>query len=312
MTRKTLWRVSVTVPAEAEEAALELLSGHLAAGASGYRAADASRATVSVYCPISPAPGALEALRQSLRQLEQSKLATRLDRIKVRRIRQENWAHSWKRHFRPLVVGRRLLVKPSWSRIRAGAGQHVVVLDPGLSFGTGHHPTTWFCLRQVVASRARNGAGSFLDLGTGSGILAIAAAKLGYGRIDAIDHDPDAIRVARENVRRNRVESMVHLRVQDLRRLPSRTTKLYDLVCANLTSDLIGEHRRRIAAQVSPGGTLVLAGILRHEFDSVAAAYTELGFHLAAQHGRAEWRSGRFVRGVSGDRSGDMGGPARR
>jgi ribosomal protein L11 methyltransferase len=298
MTRKTLWQVSVTVPAEAEEAALELLSCHLAAGASGYRAADAPQATVSVYSPTPPASRVLEALHQSLRQLEHSKLTARQDRIKVRRIRQENWAQSWKRHFKPLVIGRRLLVRPTWSRRRTGTGQHVVVLDPGLSFGTGHHPTTWFCLRQVVASRARDGAASFLDLGTGSGILAIAAAKLGYGRIDAIDHDPEAIRMAGHNARRNRAEFRVHLRVQDLRRLPLRATKTYDLVCANLTSDLLIAQRRRVAAQVNLGGALVLAGILRHEFDSVAAAYAALGFGLTTQSARNEWRSGRFIRGA--------------
>ena len=296
MTRKTLWRLSVTVPAEAEDAALELLSHLLAAGASGYRAADAPRALVSVYLPTPPAPGVLETLRHSFRELGKSKPGLRLGRIKVRRVRRENWAESWKRHFKPLVVGRRLLVKPGWSRRRAGTGQRVVILDPGLSFGTGHHPTTWFCLRQVVAGRARDSAPSLLDLGTGSGILAIAAAKLGYGRIDAIDHDPDAIRVARQNVRRNRAESKVHLRAQDLRRLPSRTTKPYDLVCANLTSDLLVEHARRIAARVRPSGALVLAGILGHEFDSVAAAYTDLGFRLAAQSARSEWKSGRFTR----------------
>ena len=311
MTRKTLWQVSVTVPAEAEEAALELLSCHLAAGASGYRAADAPQATVSVYSPTLPASGVLEALHQSLRQLEHSKLTARQDQIKVRRIRQENWAQSWKRHFKPLVIGRRLLVRPTWSRRRAGTGQHVVVLDPGLSFGTGHHPTTWFCLRQVVASRARDGAASFLDLGTGSGILAIAAAKLGYGRIDAIDDDPEAIRTARHNARRNRAEFRIRLRLQGLRSLRLRVARTYDLVCANLTSDLLIAHRQRIAAQVSPRGVLALAGVLRHEFDSVTAAYAELGFRPAIQSSRAEWRSGRFVRSVSGERSGAAGERAR-
>lgn len=302
MTRKTLWRVSLTVPAEAEEAALELVSLQLAAGASGYRAADAPQATVSVYCPTPPGSAALKALHHALRQLEKSQPGWRLGRIKLCQVRREDWAKSWRRHFKPLVIGRRLQVRPSWSRRRAGAGQHVVILDPGLSFGTGHHPTTRFCLRQVVASRARDGATSLLDLGTGSGILAIAAAKLGYDRVDAIDHDPEAIRIAKHNARRNRAEFRVNLRLQDLRRLPLRATKTYDLVCANLNSDLLIAHRQRIAARVRSGGALVLAGILRHEFDSVTAAYTEVGFHLAVQSGSTEWRSGRFVRGVSGER----------
>jgi ribosomal protein L11 methyltransferase len=337
MKGSTLWQVSVSVPAEAEESVLALLGSHLASRASSYRLANADRATVSVYLPTPPGVARLGRLRQAFSGIRHSANATaqptrknsavsggrlrgstpldtldglarelvhvpqlrpgaRWGRIRVRRVRHENWAESWKRHFKPLLIGRRLLLKPSWCRRRARAGQRVVILDPGLSFGTGHHPTTGFCLRQVVAIRENEGADSFLDLGTGSGILAIAAAKLGYRRIDAMDHDPAAIRVARENARRNRVESRIGLRVQDLRRLPLRAAEAYDLVCANLTSDLLIEHRRRVAARVRPGGALVLAGILRGEFDSVAAAYAGLGLLPVNRSAEREWTSGRFVR----------------
>lgn len=291
-----LWQVSVSVPAEAEEVVLEWIGCHLGEGASSYCAANAARATIAVYCSAPPAACVLDGIRRSLAQLRPPERRAGWGRIRVRRVRRENWAESWKRHFKPLVIGRRLLVRPSWSRRRARTGQRVVILDPGLSFGTGHHPTTGFCLQQLVAMRIRAAADSFLDLGTGSGILAIAAAKLGCRRIDAMDHDADAIRVARQNARRNRVGSRIHFHIEDLRELSRPATGTYDLVCANLSSDLLLEQRQRITSRVRRGGTLVLAGILRREFDSVAAAYARLGFALAARSAGREWASGRFVR----------------
>jgi ribosomal protein L11 methyltransferase len=295
MKRDTLWQASVKVPAEAEEAALEWMGSVFQAGASSYRKADAPLATISVYCPTPPDARLLGRVRDSLGRLRSSRASVRWGQVRVRRVRRENWAESWKRHFKPLVIGRRLLIRPSWSRRRAETGQRVVILDPGLSFGTGHHPTTEFCLRQVAARLAREGTDSFLDLGTGSGILAIAAAKLGCRRIDAMDHDPDAIRVARQNARRNRVGPRVRWRIEDLRQLPLRAARTYDLVCANLTSDLLIAQRRRIVARVRPGGVLVLAGILRREFGLVAEAYTGMGLVLVTRSSSGEWTSGRFA-----------------
>src|SRR5205814_9828492 len=112
-------------------------------------------------------------------------------RIKLERVRSQDWSESWKRHFKPLEIGRELLIRPSWSKRRAHKDQAVVVLDPGLSFGTGQHPTTAFCLRQLATRRIPGQAQSFLDIGTGSGILAISAARLGYGPIRAIDSDSE-------------------------------------------------------------------------------------------------------------------------
>ena len=121
-------------------------------------------------------------------------------------IRHEDWAESWKRHFKPIEIGRRLLIKPSWSRRRPKPHQQVVVLDPGLSFGTGQHPTTAFCLAEVARLVKNAPARSFLDIGTGSGILAIAAARLNYQPIWAFDFDPEAVRMARANAQTNQVE----------------------------------------------------------------------------------------------------------
>jgi ribosomal protein L11 methyltransferase len=216
-------------------------------------------------------------------------------RVSLKRIRREDWAESWKRHFKPLLIGSALLIKPSWSRRRPQRGQEVVVLDPGLSFGTGRHPTTAFCLRQLVALRRRGEAPSCLDIGSGSGILAIAAARLGYHPVAALDCDPDSIRIARDNARRNGVSAGIRFLRQDLTKLPRRNMRKYWVVCANLVSNLLVAERERILACLHPDGTLVAAGILKTEFEQVQETFESAGLRLKTSRSQDEWRSGAFV-----------------
>jgi ribosomal protein L11 methyltransferase len=170
-----------------------------------------------------------------------------------------------------------------------------VVLDPGLSFGTGHHPTTAFCLRQVLRLRRPSAAQSVLDIGTGSGILALAAAKLGYGPVDGFDYDPEAVRVARGNAQSNGVRARIRFRRADVKHLPRNPRRRYSVVCANLMANLLVEARPRIVAALEPGGCLLLAGILDTEFAQVRTAYEASGLELVASRAENEWRSGAFV-----------------
>jgi len=172
----------------------------------------------------------------------------------------------------------------------------LIAIDPGLSFGTGQHPTTRFCLDQLLACRRQECRQSCLDLGTGSGLLAIAAAKLGYQKVHALDIDPVAVSIARRNARRNRVANNLRFRRGDVRALPLRPASAYDVVCANLLTDLLLQEQERIAAAVRPGGFLVLAGILREEMPSVLDAYQSAGFRLIRSRCQGEWRSGCFRR----------------
>jgi ribosomal protein L11 methyltransferase len=135
---------------------------------------------------------------------------------------------------------------------------------------------------------------SFLDIGTGSGILAIAAAKLGYAPVRAFDFDPEAVRVARGNALANRVSSRIRITRADVTKLPDQLRRRYDVVCANLISTLLITERRTITALVKPVGLLVLAGILKKEFRVVQAAYESLGYRLVASKPEKEWRSGAF------------------
>jgi ribosomal protein L11 methyltransferase len=291
---KPLWRVSVVTAREAEEAVGEALSATLNNAVTCYLDLKTVWSTVSAFCARRPAAGFRENISAALRRIRNCGLKTGPGRITIGRVRREDWAESWKRHFQPIEFGDELLIKPGWSKRRARKGQKVVVLDPGLGFGTGQHPTTAFCLRELVRCGKFKTPRSFFDIGTGSGILAIAAAKLGYAPVQAMDVDPEAVRVARANARRNRVHEKLWIRRRDVAELPLRTRDRYDLICANLTSPLLLAERQRIVAQLKRGGTLVLAGMLKSEFSRIHRIYAALGLKLAVNRTDSEWRSGSF------------------
>jgi ribosomal protein L11 methyltransferase len=290
-----LWQVSVTTTDEGEEAIAGLLERIFCQSPSIYRHEETGTVVVTVY-PVG-LPGPRSALRAKLKEALEDMRAWRLDlgeaRLAVRPLKRENWAESWKRHFRPIEIGRRLLVKPGWNRRRARPGQSVVILDPGLSFGTGQHPTTLYCLRQMARLRRRGAEQSFLDIGCGSGILAIAAAKLGYSPVVAMDNDPEAVRASRDNIKRNRVR--VALRGGDLTRLPLVPRRRFDVICANLICDLLVNEAERIRNLLQPGGKLVIAGILRREFPEIEKKLQRFNLTLVKSQVDKEWKSGQFA-----------------
>ena len=294
----SLWKVSVGATGESEEALGELLVRHCSQPASTQTDFRTGRSSVCVYLARKPSPPLRAKLRTGIEELRRFGLEVGKGKIRVQEIRRENWAESWKRHFKPLDIAGKLLVKPSWSRRKPKRGQAVVILDPGLSFGTGQHPTTSFCLHELVRHRqSERQRQAFLDIGTGSGILAIAAAKLGYAPVLAFDFDPESIRVAQANANGNRVLKKIKILRQDLTRLPVPPARRYDLICANLISTLLLAERERILARLQPGGTLVLAGILRSEFERVREFCSAAGLQLTRCRREKEWCSGSFLRG---------------
>ena len=313
-----LTKISIATTLEAEEAVAELLLRVLGQTPSTYTDAETRETTVSTYLEIPTAwnTAAREELRAGLALLTECGLAVGTGEITTTKVRREDWAESWKRHFKPLAIGDALLIKPSWVKQKPRKGQAVVVLDPGLSFGTGHHATTGFCLKQLVA--VKEGAGedaaslrrplarnpnlnpapplSLLDIGTGSGILAIAAAKLGYAPVRCFDFDPDSVRVAKANAAQNGVAHLVKPVRHDLTKLPATSATRYHVVCANLIYDLLIAERDRILSRLRPDGVLVLAGILQSQFPKVERAYRQAGLKLIATEVEKEWQSGAFVR----------------
>jgi ribosomal protein L11 methyltransferase len=296
MKSKSLWRVSIATTPEAEDAVAEMLGSLLERPASCYFNLESGMSTVTVYCEAGPANNVRKAIAVELAKIKRCGLKTGPGKITIGKVRREDWAESWKRHFKPIEIGGALLVKPSWSKRKPRKNQAVVILDPGLSFGTGQHPTTAFCLHEI-ARHPKIGTGqSFLDIGTGSGILAIAAAKLGYAPIHAFDFDPHAIQIARVNARMNFVADKISFRRGDVAKLPARPAQKYNLICANLIFNLLIAERGRIAAHLNRGGTLVLAGILKSEFREVQAAFQDLKLKLVSGRAENEWRSGSFRR----------------
>lgn len=317
--KKFLWRISIATSVEAEEAVTELLAQLSGQSASSYVDAETQRTVVSAYFTKKPAQWLRwhAHLRDAINRIRRSGLNTSPAKISLKKIPHERWAHSWKRHFKPLEIGLALLVKPSWIRRKPRKGQSVVVLDPGLSFGTGQHPTTEFCLRQIVKkssaarvlrsqspkyrggenskSKIQSRKYSLLDMGSGSGILAICAAKMGFSPVHAFDFDPESVRVANANARQNGVRKKIRILQQDLTKLPKQSAPQYDVICANLISTLLIAERERIVARLKPGGTLILAGILKKEFAAVEKAYASCGLRRLAAKSRKEWRSGAFI-----------------
>lgn len=304
-TREPLWKVSVATTLEAEDAISELLGKIFRSLVSSYFDLEKKTNRVTIFLPHRVPRLTLKELRRGLNRVKDCGLNIGPGKVAVSSVCREDWAESWKRHFKPIEIGRKLLVKPSWSKKRPRDGQAVVILDPGLSFGTGQHPTTAYCLEEIVRySRLnrRHGSSSkhrqsFLDIGTGSSILAIAAAKLGYTRIRAFDSDLEAVRIARANARGNGVLNKIKITHSDATKLPIRPKERVDVICANLISDLLLSRRKSIIAQMNTDGVLVLAGILKTEFLEVRRAYERSGLKLISTRSKKEWQSGTFCFG---------------
>lgn len=206
--------------------------------------------------------------------------------LPCRLLADEDWASGWQQHFPPLRVGGRLLIRPSWDDTPAEGAECVLTLDPGRAFGTGTHATTGLCLEAI----ARLFAGAapprrVLDVGAGSGILAMAAAALGAERVVACEIDAEACQVAVENIAANGLQELISTTTRPLEELDGR----FDLVLANI---LAGENIRlapHFLAHLAPGGWLALSGILVEQEAAVVAAYAHLPLSLAGIERRDEW-----------------------
>jgi ribosomal protein L11 methyltransferase len=195
--------------------------------------------------------------------------------------RDEDWAESWKDHFPPLHVGGALWIVPPWVPRPEGPA---VVLEPGMAFGTGAHSTTALCLEALVEILGRRPGARVLDVGSGSGILGIAARALGATRVVMIDDDPDAVRIARENALSNGAADV------EVAETPIAGVEgLYDVVVANILSTTLVELARPIAARRAVGGTILLSGILTSQADEVRDAYAAFGLAERERRVQGEW-----------------------
>jgi ribosomal protein L11 methyltransferase len=239
------------------------------------------------YTEGAEARAARRDLRHFLHDIKRIYPGVAKDGISWRRVKDRNWNQAWQRFFTPQRIGKSFLVCPPWLKPPALRGRHLISIEPGLAFGTGTHATTRGCMefieRGVELQDCRPWVA--LDVGTGSGILAIAFAKLGARHVWAIDNDPSALEVARDNLRANYVSQAVRLSNTDVRRLRRR----FAIVAANLTAETLVQLADALTKRVAPRGFLVLSGILRQHAEAVACSFKIRGFTVLQRKREKEW-----------------------
>jgi len=206
-------------------------------------------------------------------------------RVVYNSIDEQDWAESWKAFFWPEKISRTLVVKPTWRQYQAAPGEIVLEIDPGIAFGTGTHPTTRLCIR-MLETHLRRGD-SILDIGIGSGILLIAAAKLNAGRLYGIDLDPLAVDIARQNLLLNGIEGDMFTLGTDA--LVDLNAPPFDLIVANILSEVIIDLADAVPAALSPNGIFICSGIIEKNRDSVAAKLVQIGFCIFDERSSEKW-----------------------
>ena len=203
--------------------------------------------------------------------------------------KESDWAEVWKKYYRPIPISRTVTVVPVWEKYEAKDGEKLVFMDPGMAFGSGTHETTRLCAA-LIEDYMKPGD-RVLDVGTGSGILAISAAKLGAGKVNAYDIDPVAVRIAGENVVFNGVGDTVNCGVSDLLRDVDLSEGPYDFVSANIVADIILRMADDISGYVKENGLLAVSGIIERQADEVEEKLVSEGFELIDRRTERDWNS---------------------
>ena len=228
---------------------------------------DKRRDEVAVHLYVAPDENAAEIADLLRDRLARAEVPYRLDSAGVR---EEDWQNSWKQYYHAMDIGRRLAIVPGWERYETD--RIAITMDPGMAFGTGTHETTSLCLE--VLDEMVQGGERMLDIGTGSGILAIAALKLGAASAEGVDIDPMCVRTAGENAARNGVEDRLTVLVGDLW---DKATGVYDIITANIVASAILSLAPHIPALLAPGGLFVSSGIIDTRKEEVLAGLREAG-----------------------------------
>ncbi len=240
---------------------------------------------------------AIETALDINRIREKFKNRIRLTKPVLDVLKKEDWAEAWKKHFKVQHVTKRVVIKPTWLKYKRKKGEVIVELDPGMSFGTGKHATTRFCLKMLdrVSGKSKRTGMSILDAGCGSGILSIAAARLGFHPVTAFDIDPESVIIAKENLALNKLSPKdVKISEAELAELNPRVK--FDVIAANIISGVLIQNREKLSSMLKPDGYLILAGILKTDYRGLRKAFREIGFQEISSSSENEWTGGLFRR----------------
>lgn len=251
---------------------------------------DTGHVRVMTYLPVGPTTKSREgSIDVGVRLMAQ---LGPVSRLRSREVDESDWQDAWREHFHVLRVGSRTVIVPTWRSYEPAEEDVVIELDPGMAFGTGHHPTTTMCLA-ALEELVEPGC-SVLDLGCGSGILSIASAKLGASEVLALDIDATAVETATANVRQNGVGAVVAVDEGTLPH-PSLRPGGYDIVVANISSTVIGDLAPSIARATGPGGAVVASGVLEQARGQVVERLNEAGLSLDRVDVDGDWVALRLV-----------------
>jgi ribosomal protein L11 methyltransferase len=280
--------ILIEIPAESSEATTAIL---LDAGCPGTAETGDDPRVIRAFLPVlDDLEPRLEAIEDRLAELPAFGLSAPLE-MTLKYADEADWANEWRKHFKPMEIGKRLVIKPTWEVYEGDPSRVVVELDPGMAFGTGSHPTTRLCL-EILEELVRPGD-VVADIGTGSGILALAAGRLGAARVHATDIDSLPRKIARQNVEANRLEDIVLVHEMEDFDAAARDC---DIVVANIIASTILDLLPTIAPRLKPGAAFIGSGIVAERLDEVAARIAEVGLELVEVREFEVWRLVRALR----------------
>lgn len=255
--------------------------------------------TVTVYLPEN-AQGmeyfnAIKSELVALKQRDVNSVWGRLE-YEISNVKEEDWANNWKQYFKPLTVGNKLLIKPSWEEVSENETRKILEIDPASSFGTGQHNTTQLCLELIEKYLCDNDR--MLDLGCGSGILSIGGILLGANSAYAVDIEENAVKIAKENAEKNGISTDKYEaecgNVICDEKLREEIGKGYDFVCANIVADVLKAMTPLFKGFLKEHGTLVVSGIIDQRKDEVINGIIDAGFELLEVREKEDWVAASF------------------